>query len=235
MIIVFADNGAESSDPTKKVLHSSGDSEMDFEKWLHATYDNSFENWGNGNSMIGIGLGWAQVGNTPLLREKGYETEGGIRVPMLVKLPGKDQETSSDAFSRVTDVAVTILDYAQVQHPGTTYNDQQIHPIEGKSLRPILDDGAQRVYEEDEPVGAELFGNSALYKGNWKASKHVPPFGDGNWKLYNLADDIAEQNDLSAEYPEMLDQMIKDYDEYAKRVGVIPPIGLEIPREADTG
>ena len=234
MIVVFADNGAESSDPTKKVLHSSGDS-MDYEKWLDTTYDNSFENWGNGNSMIGIGLGWSQVGNTPLLREKGYETEGGTRVPMLVKLPNKNQESSSNAFSRVTDVAITILDYAKVQHPGATYNGQQIAPVNGKSLRPILEDKAQRVYGDDEPVGAELFGNSALYKGDWKALKLVSPFGDNKWKLYNLANDVAEQNDLSEKYPERLTEMIKDYDEYAKRVGVIPPIGLEIPRDADTG
>ena len=233
MIIVFADNGAESTDPTKKVLHSSGG--MDFETWLETTYDNSFENWGNGNSMIGIGLGWAQVGNTPLYREKGYETEGGTRVPMVIKMPDKNEESSTNAFSRVMDVSSTILDYAQVIHPGTTYNGKQIHPIEGKSLRPILEDNVQRIYGEDEPVGAELFGNSALYKGDWKALKLVPPFGDGKWKLYNLAEDVRELNDLSEENPDLLESMIKDYDNYAKRVGVVPPIGLEVPRDADTG
>jgi len=235
MIIVFADNGAESTVPTKKVLHSTPGSEMDFQKWLETTYNNSFENWGNGNSMIGIGLGWSQVGNTPLLREKGFETEGGTRVPMLVKLPNKIQESRSNAFSIVTDVAITILDYAQVQHPGTTYNGQPIAPVDGKSLRPILEDKAQKVYGDDEVIGAELFGNSALYKGDWKVSRHLPQMGDGNWKMYNLAEDVAEQNDLSEKYPERLNEMIKDYDEYAKRVGVIPPIGVEIPREADTG
>jgi arylsulfatase A-like enzyme len=233
MIVVFADNGAESSDPTKPIKH--GTDPLEYQRWLETDYDNSFENWGNGNSIIGIGLGWAQVGNTPLLREKGFETEGGTRVPMLVKLPNKNQESSSNAFSRVTDVAITILDYAQVQHPGTTYNGQPIAPVDGKSLRPILEDEAQRVYGDDEAVGAELFGNSALYKGDWKALKLVSPFGDGKWKLYNLAEDVAEQNDLSEKYPERLNEMIKDYDEYAKRVGVIPPIGLEVPREADTG
>ncbi|MBM2853037.1 MAG: arylsulfatase [Candidatus Nitrosotenuis sp.] len=198
MIVVFADNGAESTDPTKKVLHSTGGSEMNFEKWLETTYDNSFENWGNGNSMIGIGLGWSQVGNTPLLREKGFETEGGTRVPMLVKLPNKIQESSSNAFSRVTDVAITILDYAQVQHPGTTYNGQLIAPVDGKSLRPILEDKAQRVYGDDEAVGAELFGNSALYKGDWKVSKHVFPFGDDTWKLYNLKTMMSMPKELES-------------------------------------
>lgn len=234
VIFVFADNGAESTDPTKKVGHDSTTPE-EYQTWLNTHYNNDFENWGNGDSFLGIGLGWAQVGNTPLLREKAFQTEGGTRVPMLVKLARTDQESSSNAFSRVADVAATILDYAQVQHPGTDYNGQKIHPMEGKSLKSILDDEAESVYDENDPVGAELFGNSALYKGNWKASIHFFPLGDGMWKLYDLAQDIAEQNDLSDEYPEILDQMIKDYNDYAKRVGVVPPIGLEAPREADTG
>lgn len=233
IIVVFADNGAESTDPTKKALHSTGD--VDYEAWLESYYDNSLENLGNGNSFIGIGLGWAQVGNTPLLREKGFQTEGGTRVPMIVKLAGENQESTSNAFSRVADVAATVLDYAQVQHPGIDYNDQKIHPMDGKSLKPILEGNDQTIYADDEPVGAEFVGNSVLYKGDWKASRHLPPMGDGNWKLYNLSEDIAEQNDLSDEYPEILDQMIKDYDDYAIKVGVVPPIGLDIPREADTG
>jgi len=233
MILVFADNGAEATDPTKPVKH--GTDPLEFENWLETTWDNSFENWGNGNSIIGIGPGWAQVGSTPLYREKGFETEGGTRVPMVIKMPYDDEETSTNAFSRVIDVSSTILDYAQVTHPGTTYNGKQVHPIEGKSLRPILESDVQRIYGEDEPVGAELFGNSALYKGDWKALYLVPPFGDGKWKLYNLAEDIGELNDLSEEHPDLLESMIKDYDEYAKRVGVVTPEGLEIPLETDTG
>ncbi|MGI0008727.1 MAG: arylsulfatase [Nitrosopumilaceae archaeon] len=230
IIFVFADNGAEASDPTK-VGH--GADPKTYHQWLAGTYDNTFSNWGNGNSLLGIGPGWAQVGNTPLLREKGYETEGGTRVPMIVKMTGTNPESSSDAFTQVADVSGTILDYAQVQHPGTTYNGQQIHPIDGKSLRPILEGKAQRIYNENEPVGAELFGNSVLYKGDWKALKLAPPLGDGKWRLYNLKNDIGETTDLSEKNPELLAEMIKDYEDYAKRVGVVPPEGF-LAEEPDT-
>ena len=230
IIFVFADNGAEASDPTK-VGH--GADPKTYHQWLAATYNNTFSNWGNGNSLLGIGLGWAQVGNTPLFREKGYETEGGTRVPMIVKIIGKNQEFSSDAFTRVADVSATILDYAQVQHPGTTYNGHPVQPIEGKSLRPVLEGEDQKVYDENEPIGAELFGNSALYKGDWKALKLVPPLGDGKWKLYNLMQDIGETTDLSEENPELLAEMVEDYEEYAKRVGVVPPEGF-LSEEPDT-
>ena len=233
MILVFADNGAEASDPTKKISH--GGDPATFHKWLDTTYNNTFANWGNENAMLGIGPGWAQVGNTPLLREKGYLTEGGTRVPMVIKMPYNNEESTTNAFSRVMDVSSTILDYGQVKHPGTLYKGQKIQPMEGKSLRPVLEDKVQRIYEENEPIGAELFGNAALYKGDWKALKLVPPFGDGKWKLYNLAEDIGELNDLSEKNPDLLESMIKDYEQYAERVGVIPPVGLEMPGGEDTG
>ena len=233
MIFVFADNGAEGGDPTKVAGH--GADPTTYHEWLHANYDNTFSNWGNGNSFLGIGLGWAQVGNTPLFREKGYTTEGGTRVPMLIKLPGKNQESTTDAFTRVADVSATILDYAQVQHPGSIYEGKQIHPIEGRSLRPILDETRQTIYGVDEPVGIELFGNSALYKGEWKALFLAPPAGDGIWKLYKISQDIGEQNDLSSENPEKLVELLNDYEEYANRVDVITPEGLDLSKYSDPG
>lgn len=233
VIFVFADNGAEASDPTKVAGH--GADPTTYHDWMHVNYDNTFSNWGNGDSFLGIGSGWAQVGNTPLFREKGFVTEGGTRVPMLVKLPSTNQESSSNAFVRVADVSATILDYAQVPHPGSIYKGQQIHPIEGRSIRPILDGEKQFIYEANEPVGTELFGNSALYKGDWKALFLAPPVGDGGWKLYNLSQDIGEQKDLSSEYPEKLAEMLSDYEEYEKRVNVITPEGLDLTKYSDVG
>jgi arylsulfatase A-like enzyme len=229
IVVVFADNGADSTDPTTHAAHG-GNPETYF-TWLNTVYNNTYENWGNGNSFLGIGPGWSQVSNTPFSRDKGYETEGGTRTPMVIKLPSMTESSLSNAFSRVVDVSTTILDYAGVQKPGTTYNGQEIAPIEGKSLRPILEGKSQKVYGKNEPVGAELFGNSALYRGDWKILKLVPPLGDGKWRLYNLAQDIGETNDLSSKYPDLLDNMTKDYDSYAKRVGVVPPAGLKVDVE----
>lgn len=228
IIFVFADNGAEASDPTKVAAH--GADPVEYRHYADTRFNNTVSNWGNSDSVLGIGLGWSQVGNTPLFREKGLQTEGGTRVPMIVKLTGKNAESSSDAFSRVADVPSTILDYAQVEHPGTTYNGHQIHPMEGKSLRPILEGTANAVYGENEPVAAELFGNSAVYKGNLKALLLAPPTTDGKWRLYDLSQDVGEQNDISAKYPDKLDEMIKDYNDYAKRVNIVTPEGFDVSK-----
>jgi arylsulfatase len=154
---------------------------------------------------------------------------------MLVKLPSASQESSTDAFTRVADVPATILDYAQIQHPGSTYEGRSIHPIEGRSLKPILDEQIEKIYDQNQPIATELFGNSAVYKGDWKALYLAPPVGDGTWKLYDLTQDIGEQNDLSAEHPDKLAELLDDYEQYANRVNVIPPLGFDLSKFSDVG
>ena len=228
LIFIFSDNGAESTNILKK--WADADNEEQYDQWMFQ-YDNSLESIGSEKSNISLGLGWAQVGNTPLFREKGYLTEGGTRVPMIVKLPGDSVSLKTNAFSTVMDITPTILDYANVEHPGNFYNDRDVHTMSGKSLKSLFEGETDRIHAEDESVGMELFGNKAVFKGDWKALfLAFPPYYDTEWRLYNLAEDVRELNDLSSEYPELLEELISDYETYAGRVGVIDPVGLEIPR-----
>ncbi len=148
---------------------------------------------------------------------------------MIVKLPNNSVNQKSHAFSHVVDITPTILDYSGVEHPGNYYDGKDIESLTGKSLRPLLEGKTDRIYGEDEPFGVELFGNRALYKGDWKILYTMPPAGEGKWQLFNLAQDIRELNDLSNQYPEKLQELINDYNEYAERVGIIPPEGEAIP------
>ena len=43
----------------------------------------------------------------------------------------------------------------------------------------------------------------------------------GDWQLFNLRDDPAELNDLSAKYPDKRMALLGLWDEYVKRNGVI--------------
>jgi arylsulfatase len=45
--------------------------------------------------------------------------------------------------------------------------------------------------------------------------------GTGDWELFNLRDDPAEIDDLSRKHPEKRDAMLKLWDEYVQRNGVI--------------
>jgi len=227
LIFIFSDNGAEAVDSSK--LGVTGEEADVFIHWL-SRFDNSLENIGAEDSYVSLGLGWAQVGSTPLHREKRFTTEGGTLAPMIVKLPNNSVNQKSHAFSHVVDITPTILDYADVEHPGNYYDGRDINPLTGKSLRPLLEGKTDRIYGDDEPFGAELFGNRALYKGNWKILYTMPPIGDETWQLFNLAKDIRELNDLSNQFPEKLQELINDYNEYAERVGIIHPEGFGLSR-----
>ena len=53
----------------------------------------------------------------------------------------------------------------------------------------------------------------------------MTPVGIENdsWQLYNLSEDPAELNDLAAEYPKKLKELIGAWVEYAERNSVILP------------
>lgn len=227
LIFIFSDNGAESTDVTKKVFH--GDDPELYDEFFSA-FDNSLESIGTEHSHISLGLGWAQVGSTPLHREKVFLTEGGTKVPMIVKSPDQTKSMDVNAFTTVLDITPTILDYANVEHPGTFYDGREVHPIEGKSLKPLLDGDVDRVYGVDESFSMELFGSKAVFRDNWKALNLASSLGGGQWQLFDLAEDVRELDDVSSEHPEILEKLISDYDEYAERVGVIEPEGLVLPR-----
>ena len=47
----------------------------------------------------------------------------------------------------------------------------------GKSLKAIFNDFDMDLYKENEPVGLEVSGNSALFLGDYKIVKNKPPVG----------------------------------------------------------
>ena len=187
--------------------------------------NNSYENIGNANSFVGYGQPWAQVGTTPFQWFKGKMSEGGIRVPMIVFRPGEIESKSKiDAFANSLDLTPTLLDYAGIKHPGVNYQGRPIFSLQGRSLRPLLEGKAERIYGLNEPVGMELYGvgNSALFLGDWKIVKLKQPWGNGKWHLYNLSIDPTELKDLAQMYPLQLNKMVALYEKYEQEKGVVP-------------
>jgi arylsulfatase len=73
----------------------------------------------------------------------------------------------------------------------------------------------------DKGIGYELFGNRAYIKDEWKIVGTVPPFGTGEFELYNLKKDPFERTDLSAKRPDKREELIGLWNDYANRVGVV--------------
>ncbi len=60
-----------------------------------------------------------------------------------------------------------------------------------------------------------------MRQGDFKAVSVAPPYGSGNWHLYNVVDDPGETRDLAKEQPEILKRLQAAWDRYARDVGVV--------------
>ena len=166
------------------------------------------------------------MSNTPHSGVKSTMFNGGLKSPLVIKEPHATDTPELDIvkeFVHVSDMTPTFLEYANTNHPGSEYNGKQISPMMGKSIKPLLEDKVEKIHLDDEIISAEMFGNRAVFMGDWKARYNIFPLGDGQWKLFNLKKDIREAIDLSKEYPDILEKMVSAYDEYAQNVGIIEP------------
>jgi arylsulfatase/uncharacterized sulfatase len=90
----------------------------------------------------------------------------------------------------------------------------------------VLVDASAQVHESDEPIGFELGGNAALFKGVHKLVRYGQPLGDGDWHLYDIVSDPGETRNLRATQPALFAEMQDDYADYARANGV-----LELPAD----
>jgi arylsulfatase A-like enzyme len=209
LFIVTSDNGPEPSYP----LDISG-----MKTWMSFNgYNHRLGNLGEKGSMVAIGPEWASASASPLNMFKFYAAEGGIRVPLIIAGPNIESQNWQPAMVMVTDIAPTVLDYLEVKD-----QHKEAVAITGRSMMPLLEGSATEIYADDEAIGMEVSGNSALIKGDYKLSRNSPPHGDNIWRLYNLAADPGESQDLRALQPEKFDLMMEDYNKYASEFGVIP-------------
>jgi len=209
LFIVTSDNGPEPSYP----LDISG-----MKTWMSFNgYNHRLDNLGEKGSMVAIGPEWASASASPLNMFKFYAAEGGIRVPLIIAGPNIERQNWQPAMVMVTDIAPTVLDYLEVKD-----QHKEAVAITGRSMMPLLEGSATEIYADDEAIGMEVSGNSVLIKGDYKLSRNSPPHGDNIWRLYNLAADPGESQDLRALQPEQFDLMMEDYKKYESEFGVIP-------------
>lgn len=138
---------------------------------------------------------------------KGSCDEGGIRVPCIVKWPGKIKPASvATGPSYFPDWFATIANIAGASVPENA-------AIDGEDLSPML--LGDLAWSRKKPMIWEFAGYGgiiAIRSGDWKAirraTKRKKP---GAWELYNLSSDSAEANDLAQQNPEKLKQLVDAY------------------------
>lgn len=202
----MSDNGANGAPKTAYPGYT--------EEFLNS-FDNSLDNRGRPNSYIEMGPGWAQASMAPSRMFKGFTTEGGIRSPLIVKLPGAmpGSGTMNHSFVHVRDVLPTLLDIAGVTH-SDEFAGRSVRPPQGRSVLDMLAGEVEAPYAEAGQVGYELFGLKAYFDGDWKILWMPDPLGSGEWELYNIENDPAEMHDLGDEHPERLERMVAMWEQY---------------------
>ena len=181
MIIFLSDNGAEGNDP--RVI-------LENRVWIPQNFDNSIENMGNFDSHISYGPKWAEVSASPYRGYKGFTSEGGIKSPAFITYKGfKRQKSINDVLLSVMDIAPTILEIANIKHPGDRYKGRQVYPIKGKSMINFLMNKKNYIHSKNHVMGWELFNRIAIRHDNWKLVFIEPPHGNKKWSLYNLKED----------------------------------------------
>ena len=221
MIVFFSDNGANGA------IRMAYPGQT--EEYLGG-FDNSLENRGLPGSYVEMGPGWAQASMSPGRMFKGFTSEGGIRSPMIVKLPGSmsNAGSMSNSFIHVRDIMPTILGISDVSHT-EQFEGRTVRAMQGQSLLEFFSGEAQTPYEGAAQVGYELFGLKAFFDGDWKILKMPPPFASGEWELYNLAEDPAETNNLSSKHPDRVAAMAKSWEAYKEDNGVLD-VALDLGR-----
>jgi arylsulfatase/uncharacterized sulfatase len=81
----------------------------------------------------------------------------------------------------------------------------------GRDLTPLVKGTVDRVYGENDAIGYELTGQGALFRGDFKLVRNLPPLGDGQWRLFNIVQDPGETLDLSSQDPGRLQAMLAAY------------------------
>jgi arylsulfatase len=50
----------------------------------------------------------------------------------------------------------------------------------------------------------------------------------GKWQLYDIINDPAQNNNVADKHPDLLQQMISDYQKYSNDVGIVIPRDLSM-------
>ena len=215
LVIFFSDNGAEGHD-----LDETWSAELfpAIRAVIDQRFDHSTEQMGRPGSYPLYGAGWAHAAAPHLRMYKAFTSEGGTRVTAFMRLPGgQSQPTLEHAMVSVRDVLPTVLDATGARVP-----ESVAETLAGRSLLPLLR-GEQAADWSGRSLVVEFLGKQAVRWGPWKLVQLPPPYGDGEFALYNLATDLGEGRDVSADHPDVVKDMLARYAAYKARYGVIEP------------
>lgn len=131
---------------------------------------------------------------------KGNLYEGGLRIPMIVRWPGRIAPgTVSDHLWYFPDMMPTLAELAGAEAPSDT---------DGISIVPTLlgPEAAGRPQARHEYLYWESAKQTAVRSGQWKLIRQAP---QRPWELYDLHADVEETRDVADEHPEVVERLAR--------------------------
>lgn len=178
----------------------------------------------NGGNMYDGPDGTTPTNNSPLRSGKGDNYEGGVRVPLLVRVPGMTRAgTTSGVVTSTVDHYISLLELLDIPFPEGQITDGEsyVRALKGESYTrgPIYSTFCHNV------VATGNRANISMREGPWRLYKF---FYDGEgqthrYELYNLDEDIGETNNLADDLPDKVKGMSGQMEAHIAEAEILLP------------
>lgn len=195
------------------------------DKFLHESklYDNTIVVYFNDNG----GTAGVKTFNAGMRGHKTEYYDGGHRAMCFLRWPAAGWKPHDiSALTQVQDLLPTLTDACQVTLPSEVKPD-------GTSLLPLLSGAAERLPERTLVVqygqNPEKW-DSCVLRDKWRLVHGK--------ELYDVGDDLAQEKDVAAAHPEIVEQLREHYEQWwgqiAPRLQDFSPISIGAPQENPT-
>ena len=173
----------------------------------------------NGGLATTEGDNTPATSNAPLREGKGWLYEGGIRVPLLVKWPGKVKGNGT------SDVPVCGIDVFPTLRDACVLESDKSVPTDGVSLLPLLKQSGTIArealfwhYPHYANQGSKP--GAVIRSGEWKL---VEFYEEGRRELFHVAKDVSESNNRAEQEPDRVRDLSEKLAAWRKSVGALMP------------
>jgi arylsulfatase A-like enzyme len=234
LVVLLSDNGASSEGGPEGSINDVR--LYNFDPASRSELFSRMDEIGGPSAHNNYPWGWTMAGNTPFKRWKREVHEGGVADPLVLRWPGRIGGPGEvrRQFAHAIDILPTVLELVGLEAPPTIDSVPQ-ESIDGTSLAPLVVPGAADGPELHHTQYFEMFGSRAINHRGWKAVAFHPvgplyddgldpnaSFDDDVWELYHVAEDLSETEDLAAEHPERLAELVELWWREAERNQVLP-------------
>ncbi len=172
--------------------------------------------------------GWAQVSNTPFAGYKGGTELGALRNPMIVSWPAgiTDGGGIRDQYIHVADITPTVLDAVHAEIPSVIDGVEQM-PFYGTSFLSTFENKDAKEIRNEAIY--YISGDRSMYADGWRAvGKFNKQTLELTWSLYHPAEDYTESTELSAVYPEKLEELKALFIKRGEDIDILPLINVTV-------